>query len=87
MPAAELAGKIVLDTNNYMAWRDGTFPMVESGATTVHELRQKQLPASKIAKAFTHVQAPRLLRQGRPAGDPDRLALAVSSDFPKPSSS
>ena len=27
---------------------------------TVHELRQEQLPASKIAKAFTHVQAPRL---------------------------
>ena len=83
MPAAELAGKIVLDTNNYMAWRDGTFPMVESGAKTVHELRQEQLPASKIAKAFTHVQAPRLLRQGRPAGDPDRLALAVSSDIPE----
>ncbi len=83
MPAAELAGKVVLDTNNYMAWRDGSFPVVDSGEKTVHELRQEQLAASKIAKAFTHVQAPRLLEQGRPAGAPDRLALAVSSDFPE----
>ncbi len=83
MPVDELAGKIVLDTNNYMAWRDGSFPEIDSGAKTVHELRQEQLPTSKVAKAFTHVQAPSLLRQGRPAGAPDRLALAVSSDFPE----
>jgi predicted dinucleotide-binding enzyme len=82
MPVAELAGKIVLDTNNYMAWRDGNFPVIDRGEKTVHELRQDQLPTSKVAKAFTHVQAPSLLRQGRPAGAPDRLALAVSSDHP-----
>ncbi len=33
MPAAELAGKIVLDTNNSMAWRDGTFPHIVEGQT------------------------------------------------------
>ncbi|MDO9357085.1 MAG: NAD(P)-binding domain-containing protein [Solirubrobacteraceae bacterium] len=82
MPVDELAGKIVLDTNNYMAWRDGHYPMIDSGVTTVHELRQQQLPTSKIVKAFTHVQAPSLLAQGRPAGAPDRLALAVSSNHP-----
>jgi len=83
MPVDELTGKIVLDTNNYMAWRDGHFPVVDSGAKTVHELRQEQLPSSKVAKAFTHVQAPSLLEQGRPRGAPDRLALAVSSDYPE----
>jgi predicted dinucleotide-binding enzyme len=82
MPVAPLAGKIVLDTNNYMAWRDGRYAVVESGEKTVHELRQEQLPESSVAKAFTHVQAPSLLEQGRPAGAPDRLALAVSSDHP-----
>ena len=82
MPVEELAGKIVLDTNNYMPWRDGSFAVVDAGEKTVHELRQEQLPTSKVAKAFTHVQAPRLLRQARPAGAPDRLALAVSSDHP-----
>jgi predicted dinucleotide-binding enzyme len=83
MPVDELTGKIVLDTNNYMAWRDGHFPVVDSGAKTVHELRQEQLPSSKVAKAFTHVQAPSLLEQGRPRGAPGRLALAVSSDYPE----
>ncbi|GIJ45200.1 NADP oxidoreductase [Virgisporangium aliadipatigenens] len=82
MPVDELAGKIVLDTNNYMIWRDGHFPIVDSGEKTVHELRQEQLPTSKVAKAFTHIQAPRILTTGRPAGARDRIALSVSSNFP-----
>jgi predicted dinucleotide-binding enzyme len=81
-PVPELAGKIVLDTNNYMLWRDGHFPPVDAGRATVHELRQQQLPTSKVAKAFTHIQAPSLFRLARPAGAPDRQALAVSSDHP-----
>ncbi len=83
MPVEELAGKIVLDTNNYMVWRDGNIPVLDSGEKTVHELRQEQLPTSKVAKAFTHIQAPRLLTSARPAGAPDRLALSVSSDHPE----
>lgn len=83
MPVEPLAGKIVLDTNNYMPWRDGNFPIIDSGRMTVHELRQQQLPTSKVAKAFTHIQAPRLLKMARPAGTPDRHALSVSSDHPE----
>ncbi|MFJ1542244.1 NADPH-dependent F420 reductase [Micromonospora chalcea] len=83
MPAEELAGKVVLDTNNYMVWRDGHIPVIDSGEKTVHELRQEQLPTSKVAKAFTHIQAPRILTSARPAGAPDRLALSVSSNFPE----
>ncbi|MEV1136198.1 NADPH-dependent F420 reductase [Rhodococcus coprophilus] len=83
LPVNELAGKIVLDTNNYMPWRDGNFVVVDSGEKTVHELRQEQLPLSKVAKAFTHIQAPRLLASAQPAGSPDRHALSVSSDFPE----
>ncbi|MFD3427611.1 NADPH-dependent F420 reductase [Nocardia fluminea] len=82
MPVDQLAGKVVLDTNNYMAWRDGRFPMVESGEKTVHELRQDHLPTSKVVKAFTHIQAPRITTAGRPAGTPGRLALSASSNFP-----
>ncbi|MGI5191984.1 NADPH-dependent F420 reductase [Promicromonospora sp. CA-289599] len=96
LPVDELAGKIVLDNNNYMVWRDGNLPEVDSGRRTVHELRQEQLPASKVAKAFTHVQfharspirvpsdaLPALVRLARPAGAPDRKALVVSSDHPE----
>lgn len=83
MPVEQLSGKIVLDTNNYMLWRDGHFPVLESGEMTVHELRQKHLPTSKVAKAFTHIQAPRLFNLSRPAGTPERHALSVSSNFPE----
>ncbi|MGE8359927.1 NADPH-dependent F420 reductase [Pseudomonas sp.] len=82
MPVEALAGKIVLDTNNYMIWRDGHFPVIDSGEKTVHELRQEQLPTSKVVKAFTHIQAPRITLWNRPAGDPERLALLASSDYP-----
>ncbi|TGG91725.1 NADP oxidoreductase [Natronospirillum operosum] len=83
MPVAELAGKVVLDTNNYMAWRDGHFPMIESGEKTIHQLRQEQLPDSKVVQAFTHIKAPRLLISARPAGTPDRHAMSVSSNYPE----
>lgn len=95
LPAAELAGKVVLDNNNYMPARDGRFPAVDAGTTTVHELRQEQLPGARLAKAFSHVQfhgrvpvrvpgdeVPALVRLARPAGAADRTALVVSSDHP-----
>jgi predicted dinucleotide-binding enzyme len=83
LPVAELAGKVVLDTNNYMAWRDGHIPIIDSGAQTVHELRQQHLPTSKIVQAFTHIRAPRITTAGKPPGSPGRLALPTSSDFPE----
>jgi predicted dinucleotide-binding enzyme len=83
MPVEALAGKVVIDTNNYMPWRDGNYPIVSSGEKTEHELRQEQLPASKVVKAFTHIQAPRILTWGRRPGSTERLALTASSDFPE----
>lgn len=83
MPAAELAGKVVIDTNNYMPWRDGHYPIIDGGEKSEHEIRQEQLPRSKVVKAFTHIQAPRINLWGRPGGSPDRLALSASSDFPE----
>jgi predicted dinucleotide-binding enzyme len=83
MPVGELAGKIVLDTNNYMIWRDGHYPMIDSGQKTVYELRQEQISGSKVVQAFTHIQAPRITTAGQPARAPRRLALPVSSDFPE----
>ncbi len=96
LPVEALAGKVVLDINNYMIWRDGNHPDVDSGRKTIHELRQEQLPTSMVAKAFTHIQfherspirvpsdaLPAVFRLARPAGAADRKALVVSSDHPE----
>lgn len=83
MPVEELAGKVVLDTNNYMIWRDGNYPQVDSGEKTIYELRQEHLPTSKVVQAFTHIQAPRLATIARRAGAPDRIAVPISSNYPE----
>jgi predicted dinucleotide-binding enzyme len=83
LPVEALAGKIVLDTNNYMIWRDGHYPAVASGEKTVYELRQEQLPTSRVVQAFTHIQAPRIITAARPAGAPDRIAVPISSNHPE----
>jgi predicted dinucleotide-binding enzyme len=82
IPVEQLAGKIVLDTNNYMPWRDGHYPVIDAGKKTIHELRQEQLPTSMVAKAFTHIQAPRLFLSAKLAGTTGRHALSVSSNYP-----
>jgi predicted dinucleotide-binding enzyme len=66
-----------------LSLRDGNYPIVDSDEKTKHELRQEQLPASKVVKAFTHIQAPRIIAWGGPRGSLDRLALSASSDFPE----
>ncbi len=86
----------MIDNNNYMVWRDGNLPEVDSGLKTIHELRQEQLPTSKVVKAFSHVQfyerfqirvpsdaLPAVVRLARPPGAPDRKALVVSGDYPE----
>lgn len=83
MPVAELEGKIVLDTNNYMVWRDGNYPQIDSGEKTIYELRQEQLPNSKIVQAFSHIQAPHMAARARPTGAPGRIAVPISSNYPE----
>ncbi|WP_341946322.1 NAD(P)-binding domain-containing protein [Microbacterium sp. LWH11-1.2] len=80
LPVEELAGKIVLDTNNYYFERDGHIEALDKGETTTSELLQRQLPTSRIAKAFNHIYAAAITSEGTPAGTPDRRALATAGD-------
>ena len=80
VPVAPLAGKIVIDTNNYYPQRDGHITELDNESTTSSELLQAHLPSSKVVKAFNHIQAPHLTADGQPAGTADRRALVVASD-------
>ena len=80
VPAAPVAGKIVLDANNYYFERDGHIPALDAGEATTAGLMQAHLPESKVAKAFNHIGANEIPTSGSPAGTPDRRALATASD-------
>ena len=80
VPVAPLAGKIVIDTNNYYPVRDGQIAELDSEETTVSELLQRHLPTSKVVKAFNHIMFSQLTTDGRPAGKPGRRALVVAGD-------
>lgn len=80
LPVEPLAGKIVLDTNNYYFERDGHIEALDNGETTTSELLQKHLPTSRIAKAFNHIYAADITVDGAPTGTPNRRALATAGD-------
>ena len=80
IPVEPLAGKIVIDTNNYYWERDGHVPVLDQGRATVTGLLQEHLPTSRVAKGFNHITARDITTQGLPAGTPGRRALATASD-------
>lgn len=82
VPVEPLAGKIVIDTNNYYPERDGHIPELDNESTTTAELLQAHLPTSKVVKAFNHLYAAALTTDGQPAGTPNRRALAIAGDDP-----
>jgi predicted dinucleotide-binding enzyme len=80
VPVEPLAGKLVIDTNNYYPQRDGQISELDDESTTVSELLQQRLPTSKVVKAFNHIQAAALTTEGQEAGTTGRRALAVVGD-------
>jgi len=80
IPVGPLAGKIVLDTNNYYWERDGRIAELDDKQTTTSQMLQAHLPTSKVAKAFNHIGAAEILTDGTPAGTEGRRALATASD-------
>lgn len=80
LPADQLAGKIVLDTNNYYFERDGHIEALDKGETTTSEMLQQKLPTSRIAKAFNHIPSGDITTDGTPAGTEGRRALATAGD-------
>jgi predicted dinucleotide-binding enzyme len=80
VPVAPLAGKIVIDTNNYYPQRDGHIRELDNEEIATSELVQGHLPTSKVVKAFNHIYAAALTTDGQPPGTPNRRALAIAGD-------
>ena len=80
VPVESLAGKIVIDTNNYYPQRDGQIPELDDESTTTAELLQRHLPTSRVVKAFNHIYSGDLTEHGQAPGTPNRRALVIAGD-------
>ncbi|WP_121159472.1 NADPH-dependent F420 reductase [Micromonospora pisi] len=80
VPVEPLAGKVVIDTNNYYPERDGQFAELDDDSTTSSELLQHHLPTSRVVKAFNNIYFAHLRSLARPSGAADRSALAIAGD-------
>jgi predicted dinucleotide-binding enzyme len=80
VPVEPLAGKVVIDTNNYYPQRDGHIPELDNESTTTAELLQSHLPKSKVVKAFNHIYSAQLTTDGKPEGTPGRRALVIAGN-------
>jgi 8-hydroxy-5-deazaflavin:NADPH oxidoreductase len=81
IPVAPLAGKVVIDTNNYYFERDGHIEALDNKQATTSGLLQQHLPTSRVAKGFNHIGSGEITTDGTPAGTDNRRALATASDF------
>jgi len=80
VPVEPLAGKVVIDTNNYYPQRDGQHAELDDNSTTSASLLQRHLPASHVVKAFNHIMSTHLTEHAQPPGTEGRRALAVAGD-------
>ncbi len=75
----DFAGKIVVDAMNYWSQTDGVLPEFE-GAPVSSEVVADHLAGARLLRAFNHVGYHELDAEARPAGDPERRALAIAGD-------
>jgi predicted dinucleotide-binding enzyme len=80
VPVEPLAGKVVIDTNNYYPQRDGQIAALDQETKTSSELLQEHLPKAKVVKAFNHIYAAELTTHGQPSGSPNRRGLVIAGD-------
>ncbi|MEE6281262.1 NADPH-dependent F420 reductase [Georgenia sunbinii] len=80
VPVGPLAGKVVLDTNNYYPDRDGRVAELDDESTTTSELLQAHLPDSLVVKAFNNIYFEDLAELPRPADAPDRTTLPIAGN-------
>ena len=70
---------VVVDTGNYYPQqRDGRIAGIEDGMTESGWVSQQL--GRPVVKAFNNIYAEHLLKSGRPAGTPGRIALPVAGD-------
>jgi len=76
------AHAIVVDATNYWWPVDGILPAFEQTELSSSEIVSNLMPGARLVKTFNHMGYHELDSEARPAGHPDRKALAIASDDP-----
>lgn len=80
VPKNELKGKLVIDAMNYWWEVDGRQEKLTGLRRSTSEIIQAYLPDAIVVKAFSHIGYHELHDEHRPAGTPDRKAVAIAAD-------
>ena len=80
IPVEPLAGKPVIDTNNYYWERDGHRAELDDFSETSSGQLQRHLAGAHVVKAFNHIFASAITEDAQDAGTSGRRALAVFGD-------
>ena len=77
---APLAGKIVMDADNYYPMRDGAIAELDEHSTTTSEITARHLAGARVVKAWNAILEKDIETTGKPAGEPNRRALPIAGD-------
>lgn len=80
VPVEPLAGKPVIDTNNYYWERDGHRAELDDFTETSSGQLQRHLDGAHVVKAFNHIFASAITEDAQDAGTSGRRALAIFGD-------
>lgn len=83
LPLHALAGHVVVDVMNYWPPIDGILPeFADAGRASSTVVRDALPSTARLTKTFNHIGYHQMEELPRPAGAPDRVALAVAGDDP-----
>ncbi len=80
VPVQPVAGKPVLDANNYYPQRDGHIAELDREQTTTSEMLAAHLEGAQVVKAFNAILQQDLAAGGTAPGTPGRRALPIAGD-------
>lgn len=80
LDAGLLDGRLVLDIMNYWTPIDGEVSEFDDAPEGTSVLVQRAVPGARVVKTLNHIGYHELEEQRRPAGAPDRIALAAVGD-------
>jgi predicted dinucleotide-binding enzyme len=83
LPLAQLAGRVVVDVMNYWPPVDGILPEFQTDRPSSQIVRDGLPPTARLVKTFNHIGYHDIEELARPAGSPDRVAVAIAGDDPE----